>query len=85
MSRIGFHVTTAKKLERYRATGGILPPVRFWPLESVAKMWSNQTGRTVILKIEAADPVYPLPDHRQFGVQAYWSDGICRKFEEIQK
>lgn len=27
---IVWHVTTAKKLNRYRASGGILPPVRAW-------------------------------------------------------
>ena len=52
---IGYHVTTTKKLERYKRTGGILPPVRFWPNDFTAKKWARKTLRDVILRIECID------------------------------
>lgn len=78
---IGYHVTTPKKLERYKATGGILPPVRFWAFESSARAWGKKTMRTVILKIEV-DTAYPLPDH-QPPRHAWWHDGIVDKWEVL--
>jgi len=59
----GYHVTTEKKAERYRATGAILPPVRFWPNEYTAIKWAKRTGRGIIAVFEC-DVSYPLPDHR---------------------
>lgn len=59
----GFHVTTARKVERYKATGAILPPVRFWPDRSTAERWAKRTGRDVILEIECG-VAYPMPDHK---------------------
>jgi hypothetical protein len=76
---IGYHVTTPKKLERYKATGVILSPVRFWAFENSAMAWANKTGRTIILKIEAYEP-YPLPDHKPFG-HAFWNHGDIDKWE----
>lgn len=32
---IVFHVTTLKKLEKYKKTGAILPPVRAWENEQL--------------------------------------------------
>ena len=60
---IGYHVTTPRKLQRYKKTGCILPPVRFWPNEYTAHKWAKKTLRSIILKIEV-DQYYPLPDHR---------------------
>jgi hypothetical protein len=68
---IGWHVTTPCKLNRYRATGCILPPVRFWAFEDSARSWAHKTGRTVILRFEVGT-AYPLPDHRPRG-HAYWT------------
>ena len=48
---IVWHVTTAKKLNRYRASGGILPPVRAWESLPSAERFSKQTGRKVIRRI----------------------------------
>lgn len=44
-----FHVTTAKKLKRYKKTGFIRPPVRAWGTMQAAKDFSLQTGRKVIV------------------------------------
>lgn len=52
---IVWHVTTAKKLNRYRASGGILPPVRAWESLPSAERFSKQTGRKVILRLKFPD------------------------------
>lgn len=70
---IGYHVTTPKKLDRYKATGGILPPVRFWPNRFTAERWAKKTGRSVILEIEVSQS-YPLPDHKP----ARWTSEFIR-------
>jgi hypothetical protein len=75
----GFHCTTPKKEERYKKTGGILPPVRFWPNEYTARRWMKKTGRNVLVKIES-DVSWPLPDH----VPARWTNEIIRKWKEIK-
>lgn len=77
---IGFHVTTKKKLFKYKMSGCILPPVRFWPNEFTANAWANKTGRDLILKIECKT-AYPLPDHKP----AYWTEDIIREWEIINK
>lgn len=48
---IVWHVTTAKKLMRYKVSGGILTPVRAWETFQAAERFSNQTGRKVILRL----------------------------------
>lgn len=73
----GYHVTTAKKLERYRKTGCILPPVRFWPNEYTARKWMRKTKRDVLVKFERPDESYPLPDHKP----AMWTPGYVREFK----
>lgn len=63
--KIGYHVTTEKKLSRYKETGCILAPVRFWPTPDLAKQWASKTGRIIILKINLSEQIsYPLPDHK---------------------
>ena len=76
MKKIGYHVTTDKKIQRYQSTGGILPPVRFFPNLYTAKRWAKRTGRTVILKIEFEGEDYPLPDHRP----ARFTDCFIKKY-----
>lgn len=76
---LGYHVTTNRKLERYKCSNCILPPVRFWPNIETARRWAIRTGRNVILKIEATE-TYPLPDH----IPARWTPEIIRKYEEIK-
>jgi len=41
---IGYHVTTPKKLEKYKKTGCILEPVRFWVNRDAAFSWAKRTG-----------------------------------------
>jgi len=72
---VGYHVTTQKKLARYKETGCILPPVRFWPNKQTAQRWAKRTGRDVILKIECSES-YPLPDHKP----ARWTGEIIRSY-----
>ena len=76
---IGYHCTTPKKIARYKATGGILPPVRFWPNEYTAQRWRRKTGRPVILKIEV-NRSWPMPDHRP----ARWTDEMIRDWKPAE-
>lgn len=78
---IGFHCTTPNKLERYKATGGILPPVKFWAFEHRARQWMLKTQRSVLLKINVGQ-AYPMPDHKPLG-HAFWTPEIVYRFEEI--
>ena len=74
----GFHVTTPAKVERYKATGCILPPVRFWAFQTSAEAWAKKTRRTVILEIDVTT-AYPLPDH-QPPRHAWWSPDPVREW-----
>lgn len=74
----GYHVTTSKKLDKYTATGCILPPVRFWPNLLTAEKWAKKTRRDVILQIRCRTS-YPLPDH----VPARWTNEIIRKWRGV--
>lgn len=77
MPERGWHVTTPRKMDRYKATGAILPPVRFWPELSCARKWAKKTGRTVILEIQTSVS-YPLPDHKP----ARWTPELVREWGE---
>lgn len=76
----GYHVTTDKKLQRYRETGVILPPVRFWPNLLTAKRWAKRTGRNRILQI-SVNLSYPLPDHKP----ARWTGETIHSYELCQE
>ncbi len=73
-----WHATTPKKLDRYKATGGILPPVRGWRFEASGRAWAQKTNRTVLLRIDVP-AAFPLPDHQPPG-HAWWHDGIVREW-----
>jgi hypothetical protein len=75
-----YHCTTPKKLKRYKASGGILPPVRFWSSEYSALKWMRKTGRNILLCFEAPQRTYPLP----IKGGAFWSDQIIYN-KEIQQ
>ena len=79
---VGYHVTTPKKLLRYRRTGCILPPVRFWRWQSSAVLWGARVGRTVLLKINAGT-AYPLPDHKPRG-HACWTPEHVREWKLVE-
>lgn len=72
-----FHCATPRKLDRYRATGCILPPVRYWTTEYSAWRWMHKTGRTVLLTFEKPSPSYPLP----MKGGAEWSPSMVRDYE----
>ena len=76
MIRHGFHVTTSKKLNQYRLSGCIFPPVRFFPNAYTASRWAKRTGRDVILKIPVMES-WPLPDHKP----ARWTDDYIRSWD----
>ncbi len=59
-----WHVTTAKKLRRYKDSGGILPPVRAWESLEAAERFSKQTGRKVILRLKFPNTAAKLEGHR---------------------
>ena len=73
--RYGWHCTTKSKLDRYKASGRIIAPVRFWPNEETAKRWAKRTGRSVVIRIRLDHISYPLPDHKP----ALWcpQDVVC--------
>lgn len=76
--RYGYHCTTAKKLQRYQASGRILAPVRFWPNADLAGRWCKRTGREIILKITLDSISYPLPDHKP----ALWCPSDVKEFTQ---
>ena len=67
-----YHCTTPKKLERYKKSGCILPPVRFWSTEYSAQKWMRKVGRTILLIFDAPNRSYPLP----IKGGAFWTDQI---------
>ncbi len=75
----GYHCTTPAKVERYKASGRIIAPVRFWPNLETAKRWAKRTGRSVILKIRLEAISYPLPDHKP----AFWCPADVLDFEDL--
>ena len=77
---IGYHCTTPKKIERYKKTGCILPPVRFWRFRDSAVAWGKKTNRSKILEIEVNE-AFPLPDH-QPPRHAWWSPEMVRDWAE---
>jgi hypothetical protein len=76
-----WHVTTTKKVGRYRDTGAILPPVRFWRFEASARAWAKRVGRDRILALDVPH-LYPLPDHKPNG-HAAWFDGLVREWTDV--
>lgn len=76
-----YHCTTKRKLDRYKATGCILSPVRGWRYMDSARTWGKRTGRDIILKIEVG-VAWPLPDHYP-RYHAYWADENIKEWEEV--
>jgi len=67
---IVWHVTTAKKLFKYKETGFIKPPVRGWKTIQAAERFSKQTGRSLILRLKFRGKVNVMEGHRGEGVYA---------------
>lgn len=62
--RYGWHCTTKKKMVRYKSSGRIIAPVRFWPNKETAERWAKRTGRELVIRIRLESISYPLPDHK---------------------
>ena len=60
---IVYHVCTLKKLQKYKKTGFITPPVRAWENIEQAERMSLSTGRRVILRLKFPDNAEKLPGH----------------------
>lgn len=60
---IVYHVTSLKKLNKYLATGAILPPVRAWENIEQAERMSKSTGRKIILRLRFPDNAEKLEGH----------------------
>ena len=58
-----YHVTSLKKLDRYRRTGRILAPVRAWENIEQAQRMSISTGRRVILRLRFPKNAQKLEGH----------------------
>lgn len=83
-----YHATTPKKLARYVATGGILPPVRGFTTREAAELWGNDKGRDIVLELEVDDDrTHLLPDHHNRFGRAFWSECFARigKREEVAR
>jgi hypothetical protein len=60
---IVWHVCSTTKLDKYRQTGGINPPVRAWENIEQAERFSKSTGRKVILRLKFPDDAPKLEGH----------------------
>lgn len=60
---IVYHVCSTKKLEIYKQTGFIKPPVRAWENIQQAERMSLSTGRRVILRLKFPNNAPKLAGH----------------------
>ncbi len=60
---IVFHVCSYKKLEKYKKTGYIMPPIRAWENIEQATRMSISTGRQIILRLKFPNNAEKLEGH----------------------
>lgn len=60
---IVWHVTTFKKLKKYKDHGSIRAPVRAWENFEQAKRMSVSTGRPIILRLKFPNNTPKLEGH----------------------
>lgn len=60
---IVYHVCSSTKLEKYKRSGFIAPPVRAWENIEQAERFSKSTGRRVILRLKFPDTADKLEGH----------------------
>lgn len=60
---IVYHVTSAKKLDKYRKTGYIMPPIRAWENIQQAERMSISTSRPIILRLKFPNHADKLEGH----------------------
>ena len=70
-----YHVTSEKKLQKYKNTGCILPPVRAWEKIDDALDFSFRTGRVIILRIKLYEKLR-LAGHKGKAVYSNYSTPI---------
>lgn len=78
-----YHATTPRKVERYKQSGGIHPPVRGFDTLEAAQEWARLTaGRNIIMRI-TVEHAQVLPDHHNALGLAWWSPVKCSTYEFI--
>jgi hypothetical protein len=60
---IVYHVTSLKKLDKYRKSGKICAPVRAWENIEQAQRMSISTGRRIILRLKFPNNAEKLDGH----------------------
>ena len=60
---IVYHVTSLKKLDKYRKSGKITAPVRAWENIEQAQRMSISTGRRIILRLRFPNNAEKLEGH----------------------
>lgn len=60
---IVYHVTSLKKLDKYRKSGKISAPVRAWENIQQAQRMSLSTGRRIILRLKFPNNAEKLDGH----------------------
>lgn len=60
---IVYHVTSLKKLDKYRKSGKITAPVRAWENIKQAQRMSISTGRRIILRLKFPNNAEKLEGH----------------------
>jgi len=60
---IVYHCCSFKKLQQYKTTGYILPPVRAWENIEQAQRMSISTGRRIILRLKFPNNAEKLDGH----------------------
>lgn len=67
-----WHACRPAQLQRYKATGGILPPVRGFDTPEGAHIWGATVGRSIVLEVDV-ELTQALPDHHHQMGLAWWS------------
>jgi len=60
---IVYHVCSYSKLQKYKKTGYILPPVRAWENIEQAQRMSVSTGRRIIIRLKFPNNAEKLEGH----------------------
>ena len=69
-----YHAATTQQTRQYTETGHILAPVRGFDTDRAAMVWAMQTGRQIILEIDAQNiDVAMMPDHHNHYGAAWWT------------
>lgn len=79
-----YHATTPKKMKRYEASNGVLPPVRGFDTIDAACKWARKTHRTIILELKVMpELVQALPDHHEPTGLAWWTPEKVSNWRDV--